>query len=392
MTLAVVPDKARPARWVLKVLGAPVEKSCDLAEGTPVKLGRSFASDVVLRDPSVEGVSVCITVEDDVGKLELVQGTVSLLGQRLQAPSMALLPPYTPLAIGAVAIAFGEPDSARWMEARRLARLMREPAAKPPTAAGEPESRWAQRWSAFGLGRLLVHGLIGLCIAICVASAIGLAWVFESQAAAQTSVAGLRHGLAAQGFGTLRVSLAPDGTALVTGLVSNGAARTRLQAVLQQAGARARLSVTYPPDLSQVVEDMFRSAGLPCQVIQIKPGRLVASCAAAADPGAVDSLGRQALRKTAAVRGLEMDIARGAAPRDGSVLAKDSIVNDPEAASRKVIAAGAAARGYLVMADGSKYFSGSQLPTGQTLKNVEPDSIVFEADGLITRVNYKGRT
>ena len=123
------------------------------------------------------------------------------------------------------------------------------------------------------------------------------------------------------------------------------------------------------------------SIGAPAVVVVDGRGGAVVSVARNADPAAVDQVRRRLLREERGLR--HIDIAFDPALRAS---APDVSVGDV----RRIVAAVSGPDGYLIAADGSKYFAGAQLPTGQILKSVDQDQIVFDQDGSITSLKIQG--
>src|SRR5690349_1682510 len=110
MTDAATTSTAEIETLVLKVLAGRVRgASAPLERGQTVTVGHDLDADIVLRDPSAQGVRLKLKARTEAADLELLEGRVVLLGHELTAPAQALLPLYLPLMIGDNAVAIGDP-------------------------------------------------------------------------------------------------------------------------------------------------------------------------------------------------------------------------------------------------------------------------------------------
>jgi type III secretion protein D len=142
---------------VLRVLNgrlAGTEKQLP-ASGT-VSIGHQFWQDVVIRDPATKGIAVDLQVDGEVGaRITVLTGEALLLGSHVSEGQTAILPAYVPFSIGGVALAWGDPESARWTEASEIAGSTPTPSLPPPSPqdeamallgkAGEQVSGWFTR-------------------------------------------------------------------------------------------------------------------------------------------------------------------------------------------------------------------------------------------------------
>ncbi|NJM50055.1 MAG: hypothetical protein HC843_03545 [Sphingomonadales bacterium] len=109
------------AGMILRVLtGRQRDARYRLSPGLKVTIGHSFSHDIVLRGIKDKDFSLALHLGGDVSVIEMLSGTVGLLGQELSEGARAQLPPFVPFEAGGVFIAIGDAQSDRWDEALRL--------------------------------------------------------------------------------------------------------------------------------------------------------------------------------------------------------------------------------------------------------------------------------
>ena len=120
MTLATLPEERHD--YVVRIVSpGPPAESVPIAPLTRVEIGHALDADIVIRRPAMKGQRVALTLSDHAAAVEVLEGEASVLGQALGGKVRALLPPYVPLMIGGVAIAYGRPGDPTWARAERLA-------------------------------------------------------------------------------------------------------------------------------------------------------------------------------------------------------------------------------------------------------------------------------
>jgi hypothetical protein len=315
------------AGWIVKVLDGAVPRQSSVLPLGRVTIGHALSNDIVLRDPSVKGHRVALDLDSGSPRIQVLDGEMSVLGHSLAAPASALLPPYTPISLGGLQLAYGELDGPRWRDAERLAAAVRADTEKTgPKPAPVSDLN--------GVGAALRRTGIYAPFALGVL-ALGLALV-----AANGSVRSVAHASAPS-------QLRPLTSGHLTGLTDRA-------------------------------EDLFMSAGLTAKVAMDGPDGLTITLPDDADPSVADAARRHLLRENSFLKRANIVFGKAA----GSVAV-------PAGPGQRIVAAVGGPDGYLVAADGSKYFPGGHLPTGQVLKSVDRDRIVFDQDGVSTQLDIK---
>jgi type III secretion system YscD/HrpQ family protein len=358
------------AGFILRVLDGPSRGAeVALPAGRALAVGDAWTNDVVLRGAGSKGLRMSLAPIGDGASVTLQEGVVEILGQAVAAPATVVLPPYTPLLLGETAICCGEPASPRWREAERLLacvrdlaepRVPQDPPAARPRSADKTISAWLNR-----TGRPAWIGVIAVVGAL-VAGEV-LAFSHPSTQRIDT-VPAVRRTLAQAGFQGLSVDPAPGDRILVHGFLHTDAAAARLLALVRASRLPVILAVQTDDGLVRQVEDLFRTAGVKAQARPTGPG-LLTFTAAAADPGAVETLRRRALADIAGLRGLSYAGSQ-LDPKAGSLA--------PDDPGKRITAIYGGPDGFVSTADGSRYFAGAVLPSGHRIVSIESRDVIVE--------------
>jgi type III secretion system YscD/HrpQ family protein len=351
-----------------------------LHAGKFVRVGHGFDHDIVLRDPSTRGVSIELHLGDDVANVRVVAGQVALLGRPVGPGEQVALPAFVPMMVGAFAVAVGDPGSDRWEEATRLSSSITpvteaQDVASPRAAIGERVATRLypmrdalaiqRRWPGYAL----VAALFLLLVAL---AGPATQWVSNQLHDRGTDKAMLT----AAGFGDLSIVDGPSGP-VIHGIVKDDAALARLRMLVAERIRSATLDVETMDGLAASATDLLRAQGVDAQAVPRRGHALLVN--AEFLPG--DRQAELAKLIKQDVPGVEQvyfatDNARG--DRDlqyffsGSEFGLATFVDgDP---------------GYITTADGTRWFAGSQVPTGHRIVAIGNGRATFERDGRIEKL------
>jgi type III secretion protein D len=367
---------------VLKVLAGRVRgASALLGDGEPVDLGHGFDADIVLRDPSAKGVRVRLVAREDAADIDILQGAAEMLGHALTAPSRAVLPFYVPLLIGDNAVAIGIEGSPRWAEAERLLTT-----APPSDAHGVTEvdhdygetlaRRLLDRALTFVRGTPhLVPGLVFGTALACVTYAAANAPIWSGQHANAGQVHAM---LREQGYGALAVKTGEGDKLVIAGVLNRESDKDRLRQIVDTRDLPARIEVQTSESLAQNVEDVFMANGLAATARPNGLARVQVQVTGSADE--VAKVQKAALTDVKGLRALDISRADGGGDRFGKVF--------DEGPGKRVVSVVGGDAGYVATADGSRYFAGSMLPTGDRIIAVESQAVTVEKGGAQTKLLF----
>jgi type III secretion protein D len=250
---------------VLRVLNgrlAGTEKQ--LPTSGTVSIGHQFWQDVVIRDPATKGIAVDLQVDGEGGaQITVLTGEALLLGSHVGEGQTAILPAYVPFSIGGIALAWGDPESARWAEASGIAGSTPTPPLPPPSAqdeamlllgkAGGHVSGWFTRKRAIAVGAVATLAA-GAALAVPTIDALGLRGDEAMRA---------EHVLNGAGLSSLNTMHDPaTGAVIVSGVVANEAERTKAQEALRDRGIHATVNLQTSAELAQAAAEVARIHGL----------------------------------------------------------------------------------------------------------------------------------
>jgi type III secretion protein D len=349
----------------------------------PVRIGHAFDDDVVIRHPSARGVAVRVSNDAGGVVLHVETGSVRLLGVTVEAGRSVRLPQWVPFAVGEAMLAVGPDRGEGWPACRRLARQLSaegfdlEPAgaavdAVAPSLAGPMATHGARRWWRVP-ALLLAPGTVALAVLLTWPGAPGV-----SPPAASGVAQALREILVDEGLPQLKIVQTAQGELQLKGHLERDADRVRLAQRLRAEGIAVRLDLGTGEQLARQVGDVLRLNGVTSQVRHLGRGVVEASFD---DPGATRR-GQLEAAVRRDVPGLSELVVHTRPGADTAARAPAMAVD----AGKRVVNVVYGPRGYLVTADGARYFEGAFLPSGHRIVRIAADEVHLERDGKTTRL------
>jgi type III secretion protein D len=389
--LEPVLDSLGEATLELRILDGPQRGARATVEtGLPFVVGAlrdgddaAASCDIVLNEPwapdasdSPGHVRARVTIDRRDALLEVLDGEVELDGCRHAAGKQLAWSVHAPLRIGAATIAFGRADIECWPH---------------PTDAGSngtpaPAPAWTTRPAR--RARLLRRPEVWLAatgaavLLACTGSLLAAHRIATAPPADPKPLAAALHD---SGFGGVSATGGADGLIELRGRVATQAERNRLDAWLAQHHVQPppRLDLDVDEQVLRGVIEVFRVNGIPVQARVAAPGRVEAE---AAERDA-DRLARAEEVVRRDVRGLENLKVFNTAPAEAP--APPPVVDDPNKRIASLVPAPAqGGPGYIVTADGARYFVGALLPSGYRIAQIEPQRLQLERDGRQSTLNF----
>ncbi len=345
--------------------------SCELAAAPE---GKGDGADIILREVDVAPARVRITVEPGAepaqARIDVLQGEVRLGDQVHCAGAQARWTAYAPLQIGRSEIAFGAAALEAWPTAATPVAPTAAPTAAAQTVTRRPLRKRAEVWLA-GAGA----AVLTMC-----AAALATAHIAAAPRPVQTATEpALVTALRGSGFSALQAIVRPDGRVELRGRLATVAERTRLDAWLAEHHFTPTVDVQVDEVLARDVTEVFRVNGVAVQARVVSPGRVVAE---AAERDA-DRLARAEEVVRRDVRGLvQLTVRNTAKPLPPPA---PPVADDP---GKRIASLVPGEPGYLVTADGSRYFVGALLPTGHRITQIASGHVTLEYHGEKSTLNF----
>lgn len=347
-----------------------------------VRVSHDLSGDIVLPEAELEGCCIEFTASGAGSQLRVLAGKVQLGKQVLPPGEDTAWPLYTPCRLGRVLIAVGELESARWNElntvggspATPAGTASNEAAAEPATRAdggadGTTRRPWS-RWLLLGGGTVLAGSLSLLAFARTVAPQVTVGGTQAPQVQAELLAAGFNH---------LSVQDIPGHELVVTGYLDTSAQRARVELMLAQRNTSARVTVWVNEAIVSAVSDLFRLHGVAADARSEGDG-IVTVSTRVADAAQLEPLQAAARRDIPGLVRLEVrNLPPPAAPDPIPV------VDDP---GKRVAAIVPGDPAHVVTVDGTRYFEGAMLPTGQVVAEIRDREVRLERGGTSTVLRF----
>ncbi len=363
----------------LRVTAGPLQGAeRTLANTDRIFVGHDLRNDVVIRDPSAKGIRLSLAKSDGGVRAELISGAIMLHGALLEAPRSFLLPALTPIGIGDNIVAVGEAGDVHWAGCERLSQALA--LQTPADDAAEISDPWAglPGWVRVGYRDIAKRSAL-LCMgfavllggtAMATADGITLGKVNHHQR--------LATALETNGFSALQVRENIEGELVVDGFVASDAQLSRVGDVIEATGAPALAQVKSGESVAREVENVLRINGVTAKAVYRGSGK-VEAMDFEAPRAALPKLRRAVMDDVAAVEQLILT-PKKLIDSEGSMLPHDP--------GKRVANVVGGPRGYIVTDDGSRYFPGASLPTGDQLVSVSTEAMVLERNGLQRTVRF----
>ena len=368
---------------VLKVLAGRVRgASAPLERGQAVTVGHELDADIVLRDPSAEGVRLRLKARADAADLDLLEGSVVLLGHELTAPAQAILPLYLPLMIGENAVAIGDPDSPRWTEAERILAAAQLPLDDDDEHAQPPGQSWQYLLNNTNalVSRSMRFVPVLLIAVITVSALFAISSGLPAWPKMQPRPAKVQAVLLDEGFDGLSVSKSSEGEIRIEGVVATDADRARLRRVMTAHDWQPRVNVQTHEGMARQVEDFYMANGVEAAARAAGAG-LVRLDVIGSNPEEAGRLQRLAMTEIKGLRRIDISMLPGA--DDGG-----RFEDMQEGGGKRVVSVIGGPQGHVTTADGARYFPGAVLPTGHRIVSIEETKVLVERNGSRSELNF----
>jgi type III secretion protein D len=318
----------------------------------------------------------------DAADLELLEGSVVLLGHELTAPAQAILPLYLPLMIGDNAVAIGDPESLRWTEAERILAAAQpllddDDEDAPPT--GQPWQYLLNNTNAL-VSRSMRFVPVLLIAVITVSALFAISSGMPAWPKMQPRPAKVQAVLLDEGFDGLSVSKSSEGEIRIEGVVATDADRARLRRVMTAHDWQPRLNVQTHEGMARQVEDFYMANGVEAAARAAGAG-LVRLDVIGSNPEEAGRLQRLAMTEIKGLRRIDISMLPGA---DEGGRFEDM----QEGGGKRVVSVIGGPQGHITTADGARYFPGAVLPTGHRIVSIEDTKVLVERNGSRSELNF----
>ena len=340
-------------------------------------IGHEYWHDVVIREDATRGCALELTLGDDgVAQLTVLEGNAVLLGSALQAGDTAVLPPFVPVTIGGVALAFGAAVSERWGEAGAIA-----VSGAPDEVETDQSVTLASSWRDATRGRLgrslrpkAIVGIVGAVVLLLLAGPAIEALQIGGGPAERTERA-----IVGAGYGAVKVRETADGTLQLSGYVATDADRQRIRGLVEAKAMRATLSIETGEENARGVSDVARLNGVEARARSIRTGVVELTTA----PLTPDVRG-----KITAVIRRDVPSLKRLIYRDDPSMAGASEIKTIADATKRVSSIVAGDPAYIITVDGARYFPGAIMPSGHRLVAIREQTVVLERNGQQIRLKF----
>jgi len=336
------------------VSGTQQGASAHLPLSSPVVLGASMTSDIVLRDASVSAQHLKLMLDGECINIESIDGTLLVDGAELPSGQSTEAYGTSLLQLGNVALMISTCDADQTY-----------PKSTPILNNAPIKSR---------------VGIVGVLMVFVLAMGGTLVWQSGSLERRVVETVSLEKWLIESSFNDLKI-LQTGNVATIGGFVNTHQEALRLDALLDTTGLQVNNEVLIGEALSEQVADVFRVNGIHAQV-SVEPAGVVKVLTAVADAQHLTIVERSVLNDVPHVGQL---IVSNTPPQSQANDPVADYVMDP---GKRVAMVVSDELSYVVTEDQSRYFIGALLPSGHRIKSIQDGNVSLEKSGVMTVLEF----
>jgi type III secretion protein D len=365
-----------------RILAGRYKGSCvDIADNSnAIHIGYALTNDVVLRIAENKGTNICLDISKEIPRLDVLEGSVEILGQTVGRGASMLLPFYMPIRIGDEIIAFGQKGSPEW---QRTTALIGAPKIKEQgTDDNKPQKRplinqlldWLPQKNPF-----FSHPISATCIIAVFGSVIALSnFNMGAIIAGESATVSFQSKLKKAGFEGLSTQIQGD-TLLVKGFVDSSVQVRQLEKFAKNNITPVKIQLSTGSEMAESVNNVMRIQGISGSTRYIG-NREVEVIANTLDSARFAKLELNAKRDVPGLKAVKFRQGVGDTFAGFNGLAKAT--SNP---GKRISSLVAGESGYLVTADGGRYFIGALLPTGHRIMAIQNRQVMLEQNGTAVR-------
>jgi type III secretion protein D len=348
-----------------------------------IHIGYEFFNDVVLRTPSVKGNRIELTIGVNATRLRAVEGCVEVLGQKLSLGSVMLLPHYTPICIGGEHIAFGYVGAVEWERSMALA------LSPPPLADEQAEPllpvKQEAPWTRWFLGLMPSQNPLQKRPVITTISALVVVAAFSMWNVNIAELIGvekspnqIKADIEKMGAYSLTVEK-KNKVVNVSGFIDTKKQANAISNRFIHSKQKIKLSLSTGTDIAQSASDILRVQGLNGEVHYLGH-HSVEVVSESLEPEQMNLIKQKLLRDVPGLRSIRFN--EKITTKYAGVNALASAVSNP---GKRVSLLVSGDSGYLVTADGGRYFVGATLPTGHQIMSIDKQQVMLQQNGAAVK-------
>lgn len=353
-------DQPVTAHRLLRIIsGLHAGASRELAEREMILVGSGDDCDIVLADDGVAAHHALISVVDGHFQLRALDAPLQLEGRMLHPGDPVEMDRLQRVGLGEAALAFGLEDDPAWLA---LAPDGEQPSASRTRAFTEPFTR-----------RLpMIAAIAVLCLA---SMATFVAFVPSAETRVDPEVR-LKQLAAEYRVSGRSIQQDVNRDLVLSGRIKDAAARSRLQAQLDEEGLPVTLSLTTGEDLANDVAEVLRAGGFPATTRYLSQSRVEAT-GYFKDPDAFETFVRSpAVVATGVTRIVPINLA--------DPLPGEEEPEEPDAV--RIVSYERGDDPYLLDEQGREYRVGMNIPGEGVLNSLGKHALATGPDGTIRNV------
>lgn len=340
---------------LLVISGSQRGANAQIEPGTAI-LGAGFAADIVINSSLIADQAVKIEYLDDIVTVTALVSDVIYNNKELLIGSAVAVEFYNAVSIGDTQFIIGDPGSFEWHSY-----LSKPIVAKPDDVAGDAPP-------VFSNSRSLTI-FSSFCLFAVVAVVLVTSRVTHVEAAPTHSEIAvlLRDSAKALSLDQVQVDNT-DGVIALTGFVPSYENYQTMRDQLDELAPGAYFNVAIGEKIAADITNIFRTNGLRAEVVSVSPELAVVNTEAG-DALLLDKIQLLVLNDVTEIQQLEINDVTAAGDINHS-----NILTGP---GKKIVTVVQGDFAYFVTADKSRYFVGSQLPSGYTIEAISKDQLLL---------------
>lgn len=352
----VEPQRA-PVEWLEVVSGAQAGADIDISGDTDLTIGSEYENDIVLRDKlASEAVRLRLQRRRGSRRIQLIEGQASIAGVELSAGVWRKL-------VAGSTVSFG--DVSFMIKSQEVAH--NESLDKPVSTKSEIAGKRSIAMVSMVVGAILLGGL-------------SLQDYWQADASQLPITVPLEQHFEKLGFNNLIVGENTQQNTLVTGRVESRDELQALQKLVSTEYSDASLDVQVDVEFIDGIEDIYRNHGAAAEVSVLGQGHARVR-SEGVDEKVLASIESALQADLPALLKLETENI----PLEPEPDVQEKSAIDPDKEVEAIVGGDVP---YVVTRDQARYFVGSVLPSGHTIKSISGGTIVTMREGKESILNF----
>jgi type III secretion protein D len=356
---------------IVVISGEQAGARARLDNNSTVTLSGKSDTDIVIRDPSIDGEMIKIVTQDNRVALEVVSGSIEVENTIIEQGKRAKLSEYAKVKIGETVFIHTREPHATWDEIRNLAVIN-----------SDKNSSESSTIASNKFSKNIFLSLTALFVILTVSVGVVTATMSRSNLISMSNLENIHSLLIENGFESLQVKRESDENFVIHGFLMKNKERAMLEKLVDEYSVPARLELEVGDQLAMEVREIYRVNGIDVLTQASSAGKVTVKVKSQ-NISKLEKIKSMALEEITNLQDLEIVYVKNS--EESQLIGIDFAYN---AADKRITMVVDGDPAYIMTSDESKYYIGALLPTGYKIVDIVDQQVVLEKHGKQKTLNF----